>query len=449
MAVIENIGEKIKKVIGDLLGRSNTVSKKVITAFDSSKEPEQNRLLLLKFSRAELETCAEFLGIPLTHPTTGVKLFSNRDKLVKRIVLSITALFPTICSECNVEYQVPFDSTPLLRCHVCLQGSHDCKQFSDILGITQTIPALQGNVWLCSFCYIANDVSAKASSKSTQQTPTPSSSATHHQLSSELLISKLQAVADDQNKSQAGTSVTAEPICPKFIIGECPHGRSGKTAYNGIDSCPHPHPKRCNRFIRHGADQSKGCTAGDECEFYHPQHCKSSLESRTCFNEGCKLLHLVGTKRKPKSPKVKKKDPPKKHAAKNGKNDRRSQNSSSRNNSRSNNNTNNSGSINHFLELQSLLKSMQGSFQKELNSLKSDLAAQKTSLTQLQQSQTHPPAPPSSAPPVPPPPSSGLYNQVFPPLPAHLMTPQTFRQFPNQPALPNWTNWNHTPQVSF
>ena len=126
----KKLDEKIKIVVGEILGRADPVSKKVLTAFDPSKDAPANQRLLKKFSRNELDIFAEFLKIPLINIQTKEKLFSNRDKLTKRIILEITALYPTTCDECSQEYCVTSDKIPLVRCYICLQGSHDCEDIT-------------------------------------------------------------------------------------------------------------------------------------------------------------------------------------------------------------------------------------------------------------------------------------------------------------------------------
>ena len=111
----DSVDQKIKSTIGGLLGRADPVSKKILTAFDPSKDPAVNKRSLLKFSRADLEVFAEFLSIPLEDSRSKTKLFSNREKLVKHIVLRITALYPSTCSECSSEYQVNFGTAPTLN----------------------------------------------------------------------------------------------------------------------------------------------------------------------------------------------------------------------------------------------------------------------------------------------------------------------------------------------
>ena len=93
----------------------------VLTAFDPSKDAPANQRLLKKFSRNELDIFAEFLKIPLINPQTKEKLFSNRDKLTKRIILEITAVYPTTCDEYSQEYCVTSDKIPLVRCYICIK----------------------------------------------------------------------------------------------------------------------------------------------------------------------------------------------------------------------------------------------------------------------------------------------------------------------------------------
>ena len=310
----DSVDQKIKSTIGGLLGRADPVSKKILTAFDPSKDPAVNKRSLLKFSRTDLEVFAEFLSIPLEDSRSKTKLFSNREKLVKHIVLRITALYPSTCSECSSEYQVNFGTAPALRCFICSQGSHDCDEFNALIETLHTVPShLSGSVWLCSGCYDANNLSPIAALRETppsasatpiSTSPQPSrqepcssnNSSREGIISAEELTTKLNMVASQQASNQ-DTPPDPETICPKFVAGECPHGVSGKTTKNGVAKCELRHPKRCRKHMKFGADPEHGCNLGDSCEFYHIPHCSSSLKDKTCYKKDCNRVHLVGTKR--------------------------------------------------------------------------------------------------------------------------------------------------------
>ena len=87
-----------KTAIGKLLLVADECSKRVITAFDSTaSRAATNVKALSKFNLDILEPCAEFLDIKLADDD-GNRLYT-RETLITRIILTIKALLPTICSK--------------------------------------------------------------------------------------------------------------------------------------------------------------------------------------------------------------------------------------------------------------------------------------------------------------------------------------------------------------
>ena len=155
-------------------------------------------------------------------------------------------------------------------------------------------------------------------------------------------------------------------------IGKYPHGTSGRTLVNGV-SCSKAHPKRCQKFTRFGINAKKGCTLGSNCEHYHTQHCKSSQKNRQCFNEKCTLVHFAGTKRSklPANPKSDSNNTNLTEQKKPGRNRLKSGSDMAKTSS------------DHFLEMKTLLESMQEKFQKELKSLQEQITYQASKLSSL------------------------------------------------------------------
>ena len=87
----------------------------------------------------------------------------------------------------------------------------------------------------------------------------------------------------------------AQKVCSHYNKGSCRHGASGKQIFNGRE-CMFPHPKKCLKYCRFGADRYKGCVG--PCDYFHPVLCKSSMNYKECLNINCTLAHLVGTRRK-------------------------------------------------------------------------------------------------------------------------------------------------------
>ena len=55
----------------------------------------------------------------------------------------------------------------------------------------------------------------------------------------------------------------------------------------------------CGYFTSHGTTRRVGCRKGKDCHKYHPPICRNSEIKRECLNEGCDLIHLKNTRRKP------------------------------------------------------------------------------------------------------------------------------------------------------
>ena len=159
MTAIADFDNKIHLVIGDLLARSDAATKTILTVYDSSMCRDTNKAVLSGqgFQASDLEACASFLNIELRRDVT--KIYSNKTSLALRIILEIESFFPTICEDCSEEYSNPYDplNPPILRCFLCLQGSHNCEQIKEHAENKNAAPPAAGNVWLCSNCHELNE----------------------------------------------------------------------------------------------------------------------------------------------------------------------------------------------------------------------------------------------------------------------------------------------------
>ena len=409
---IPDFDDKINVVIGELLSKADSISKKVIDAFDPSKDVSQNRSLLssARYSRPDLETCAKFLLIDLLD-SKGRILFSNKVSLANRIILQVMSFYPAICAECDNEYSVKFgsESKPALHCFLCFQGSHDCNELVPKLGRP---PPLRGTIWLCKSCHDDNNPvkpsmsRSKAGSKdpyrnaSGSGTPDVQSNKPRVSFNNVELRNKLEELQQQQSQQEILENVPnadapninnrLDEICDLFKVGKCPHGVSGKTAVNGKPSCAKLHPKRCMRFVKHGKNKRYGCKRGSNCTRFHPKHCSSSLADKTCFDVECTLVHQVGTKRR-KPPdneqSYRKKDSDNRSDnQRSGKNPPVQHRSSSGNRPRTSSQSRQApDSINHqrsdFLEVKSLLTSLQVKMQKEMEDLKSKITQQESRIS--------------------------------------------------------------------
>ena len=445
---IKDFDQKIRVSIGELLRKADSVSKSVISAFDPSKDLNVNKSVLggPRFNSPALETCAKFLNIPL-QSNDGNKIFTNKPSLANRIILEIKSFYPAICGECSEEYTVKHRSSDVpctlpIRCFLCFQGCHMCDfMAASLADISNPLPI--GLVWLCYACYEINNpvkikktkskAPSKASSRAPSATTTPRSEQQAAKISTAELVQKLQAVSQQQQQQQAQEETSPatdssntpdvnsqqlsaqqtqppEAICELFKEAKCPHGVSGKTLVNG-KQCTKFHPRHCRRFARNGTDRKYGCRKGDGCSRFHPKHCSSSLQNKTCFNADCTLVHLVGTARNPRPSGDTR--PPDRPQGSDRRDTYRRPNPVNRQSTKplprsrplsEPANTRSSQpppaaqqpSVDHFLELRSLLTTFQSNFQEEIKSLKTQIQTQENKLTSLlhsssQQMYPHPP----------------------------------------------------------
>jgi len=324
MSAIENLSVKKKSVIGKLLKDADPISKRVLTAFDPSLDSSVNISKLAKANRGDLDALGSYLKVPLVSKGLKKKLFSSREKLAKRIVSEIIALYPAVCSECSEEYAVMPGFQPKYRCWSCLHGAHDCESFTARMEIYEALPTqLSGLVWLCSDCIAVNknnnigecdeppsgmgtpghtkeinDNQARSdTTTSTEKSTYQNNSAPSLEVGK--LTEELEKTKKEQEKSESKPN-TCNHVCPRFCEGTCPHGISGKKAAEGKDKCELFHPKRCIRYMRHFTHETRGCKEGDNCAYLHVNLCTSSVETKKCKDVNCKQMHLAGTKR-PKS----------------------------------------------------------------------------------------------------------------------------------------------------
>lgn len=454
---IPDYSKKINLVIGDLLSKADNVSKSILQAFDSSKERSENSKVLSspRFHRPELIECAQFLKIE-TEDHEGKTLFSNKPSIANRIILEIQSFYPAICGACNEEYSNKFDaeSTPVVRCFLCFQGCHDCDQFTE--PTIDSSKYLPGTVWLCRSCHEVNNpmknqnVPSKPASRVQSKAHTPAHTPQHKvdsdvpidnkELATRLNELKKQQVQNESHSSHTSKSnIQLDDICELFKIGKCPHGVSGKTAAKGKPSCPKSHPKRCKKFIKHGKKNRYGCRKAN-CNFFHPEHCPSSLSQKCCYSEECTLVHLAGTKRfkPPDRDSYRRKDTDNRNRNERSRFRSNTQGARSRATSESQHTKTSPQTSTDFLELRSLLMTLQ----KDIVGLKSSIAEQESRINSL------PPTlsiPPRSYPP-PPLPLHPFHQSLHHQHQFQVPQPHQFLQ-QSHPVPPPQMTWQNT-QVS-
>ena len=396
---ISEFDEKVKLAIGNLLLKadSNQLVKSLLTAFDSSKDLSVNRAVLSssRFNVATLNSCAQFLDIDL-ETSDGERIYSNKPALANRIILEIQSFYPAICADCDHEYSVEFDSDtkPALRCFLCFQGCHDCAPYTE----KREDASLAGSVWLCKSCHENNNPikPKKSKSRGTSKTASKQNSGSNTpridqqvSFSTEQLQRKLEQVSKDQSKSKSDNSDTSDrpnqrlnEICSLLQIGKCPHGVTGKTPHNGQSECNGYHPKRCNKFVRNGTNRKYGCRRGDKCMFFHPKPCSLSVSDKSCYDKDCTLTHLVGTKRykRQDSSASQRSDQAGQSSVQQKRTNNKPANKTPNRSRSSSENKKDTFHHEDFLEIRSLLTNIQTNFQKEIESLKSNLVTQENRL---------------------------------------------------------------------
>ncbi len=144
-------------VIGGLLNIADTAAKRVLGLYNHQDSYNVNMKNMKKCNAEQLEACAILVGIKPRDDTDN-KMYQNQDILRDRIILKIESLFQTTCDECNQEYRNTLQDPPLLTCHLCMQGSHNCdgmkQKVEAVAGVQQT----PGMVWLCHGCHKKNDL---------------------------------------------------------------------------------------------------------------------------------------------------------------------------------------------------------------------------------------------------------------------------------------------------
>jgi len=306
-----NIEQDVKTVhdlaIGELLSKADNVCKGVISAYKCEAKHGTNvNTLSSKFNRPILETCALFLGITLNDEAEK-PLFANKKLIADRIILKIESHFSTLCRECNSSYHHRFKAVPapLLTCHSCFQGSHDCDNMKGKAEAFIELKAMFGLVWLCHDCLPLNDVAMTYSVSTTVEAEDTTVEA-EDKPQSETLDAEEDA-DDGEGDNTKKDSVPRIPpnqrsdICTRYKHGNCPHGLAGNRMVKGAN-CGKPHPHFCFRYRKHGTDKEKGCSNGKECKYFHPIICKTSLKGEKCTKDVCSHIHLS---RFPKVKKVK------------------------------------------------------------------------------------------------------------------------------------------------
>ena len=135
--------------------------------------------------------------------------------------------------------------------------------------------------------------STKDSSSSTQNSSTQNSSSSTQNSSSSAQDSSSSPAPTGQGQTGSGSvnqkSGTAQKVCRDHKYRNCRKG----------DRCNFEHPQKCPVIVKYGLQKfnSQGCNPETCNRGYHPRVCFFSMKFKSCKKEGCKKLHLPGTKR--------------------------------------------------------------------------------------------------------------------------------------------------------
>ena len=264
---------------------ADNVCKAVISAYKCEADHANNvtNLSGSRFSREVLENCALFLDIKINNVGT---ILTNKKQIADRIILKIESNFNTICRECESPYRNRFKAEPypLLTCHSCFQGSHDCPGMKEKIESLNKLQTVIGIVWLCHDCLPLNDVARTYSKATTTSKSTADKSSAKQQTEKvkepgSKIPANVEVVDGEQAEYVHPPRILPNQrtdICKKYIHGNCPHELTGHRMVNGA-SCGKPHPRMCFRYRKYGTEEKRGCTKGKECDWFHPIICKSSL----------------------------------------------------------------------------------------------------------------------------------------------------------------------------
>ena len=304
--------ESKKQVLGGLANGADALTKKVINTYNPSALYKVNLAKMMVHSAAYLEACAQYLGFVVRED--GKKLYQKKEILCDRMILKIESLFDIHCDECDSSYRNELTDEPLLRCQLCLQGSHSCDGMKEKANVFKDLEDKNllppGATWICHAFNMKNNLSLLPTKPNTTTSSNLELSAIDETPEEEDEEAQPEEEEEDgdrisprRNRSDSagpGSQLTGNPenICRDYILRKCKHGLTGKRLIDGR-KCAFNHPPRCRRYCSYGEDKRLGCRRGKECKYYHPKLCRQSEISRSCMNRECGFTHLKGTKRPP------------------------------------------------------------------------------------------------------------------------------------------------------
>ena len=310
----------------------------ILKSYDFAKSPSKNiHNMESSYNKDQLYAAVYYVkSLQTEYPAivqrVNQRKSRNKNNLAGDISIFVNGLQPIKCLSCNSDYihaAAENSQNNSVFCLLCNRYSH--KQCFK----KENIPP--GLSFICSPCHIKNtsqDTNLETEKTDDHQTPPSQNSAnkSHPPVSptqpnqSQALASPVLA-APPPNRSQSTPQPKStqpeepdestanedsllhpyqtpksdtntpkvdeeksEEWCKLYLEGICPHGISGK-------GCSSTHPKRCNKYSKHGEERYRGCRRGKNCKYFHPRLCKNSTEMRVCLARTCKDVHLLGTQR--------------------------------------------------------------------------------------------------------------------------------------------------------
>ena len=329
MHIEDKVTPDTSLMMGSLLQHAsgNTVVLNALNCYDPVKADSTNcKNLNEKVSRDHLNVLASFVNIRNAEDKI---VFPKATVLIKAIVWRLNQLKPSNCSECTEVYRVDLSDTPLLECHMCGRGAHNCEQISAALSDQKECldanlsKSLAHMVWLCSCCYHSvNPIPRSSLFNSLCATPaTKHTTPSERELGVKSLLSKAILITEHISKTQkedendevvvvesdsketerveevervsketdgSGEEVDDRPVCRAFSEWSCQHGLMGNKLIKGR-KCPDRHPLACKKYLKFGTTEN-GCSVTD-CELFHPKLCRFIQSEASCFDVKCKSYH--------------------------------------------------------------------------------------------------------------------------------------------------------------
>ena len=314
------------EVIGNLIATAPSDEvKKTLNKFDTEKDHKDN---VKNFSKPTItvdDLKKTLVFIENRIDDTGLGDFL-KEGLVEMIVLRIEQILPDTCNTCGKGFAISIFDEPKIKCIICSKGC--CQPCTEKYSDQLKNVGLNDIFWFCSSCnqkrheeqserhaklLKSTAKKAKESNNAKESLGTNETEANNEETvividddnkkednsknkenskkEEESSKKKENAEKEEENSKKKGNKSEQKDIpCRFFRQNRCRFGASGK-------GCNFKHQKICQRFIKHGKDNRLGCAG--VCDKFHPPMCKTSVNTKKCFMENCRLIHLKGTKRVP------------------------------------------------------------------------------------------------------------------------------------------------------